>query len=270
MQDKAEVSPELSLELKQLSTKDVQLWSIAVLIVVVLTIGFLTLVTPNLMWRSTPVQVDSHYLPQLFLGFIVLIVLFNIYLLDQRRRLNQTRDRLIRKLMAQESSPTELCDPLTKLFSRKYVELLIPKETARADREARSIAFVVVTVSNLKSVIAKFGSVAGDHLLLVFSQLLKTTLRGSDVLSRFTTDEFLVLLPDTDDEQAQRALARVRSAVNQWNESTQFPYKVDFHAGWSSYVRGRVPEAVISDAKNHIRLLQAQPLVAELHAQVIA
>jgi diguanylate cyclase (GGDEF)-like protein len=249
MEQKTEISPELSLELKQLTTKDFQLWSIAVLIVVVLTVGFVSLIAPNLVWRSGPVQVDSRFLPQLFSGFIVLIALFNVYLFDQRRRLNQTRDRLIRKLMAQEGSNSELCDPLTKLFSRKYVELLIPKETARADRDQKPITFVLVSLSNMKSVMSKFGTVAGDHLLLVFSQLLKSTLRGSDIVARYGNEEFLLLLPDTGEVQAHKAVLRLRGAVERWNESTAFPYKVEIHAGCASYVTGMVPEQVIADAR---------------------
>jgi len=261
MERKSEVSPELALELEQLSSKDFQLWSIALLVGVVLTIGFLTMIAPNLVWRSGPIRVDSHFLPQLFSGFIVLIALFNIYLFDQRRRLNQTRDRLIRKLMAQDGANSTLCDPLTNLFSRSYVDLLIPKETSRADRDGKTIAFAVVEISNIKQVISKFGTVAGDHLLLVFSQLLKSTLRGSDILSRYSTDDFLILLPDTGEAQAERALARLQEAVERWNMTTTFPYKVEVQAGWSCYMKGMHTDEVISAARHNLAELCSGPSI---------
>lgn len=261
MDQHSELSPELALELNELSTKDLRLWSIAALVGVVLTVGFITLIAPNLVWRSGPVQVDSRFLPQLFTGFIVLIVLFNIYLMDQRRRLNQTRDRLIRKLMAQDGSNPELCDPLTKLFSRHYLELLIPKETARADRDGKSIAFAVATVSNMKAVVAKFGSVAGDHLLLVVSQLLKSTLRGSDIICRYASEEFLLLLPDTADEQAHRAIGRVKGAFERWNSSTAFPYKVEVQFGLAVYARGVSIDDVIPAARHNVGLMAAIPSI---------
>ena len=252
MSRQVDASPELTLELKELSSKDVQLWSIAILVGIVLTIGVLTLIAPNLVWRSGPVQVDSRFLPQLFTGFIVLIVLFNVYLFDQRRRLNRTRDRLIRKLMAQDTANTELCDPLTKLFSRHYLELLIPKETARADRDGKSIALVFIVAENMKTVVSKYGTVAGDHLLLVFSQLLKTTLRGSDIISRYSNDDFLVLLPDTSSEQAQRALSRVQDAIERWNQTTTFPYKIEAQFGSATYKRGMAPDEVIASARQSV------------------
>ena len=251
MEQHSDVSPELALELKELSSRDVQLWSIAALVGLIVTIGFITLVAPNLVWRSGPVQVNSRLLPQLFTGFIVLIVLVNIYLLDQRRRLNQTRDRLIRKLMTQEASNSELCDPLTKLFSRHYLELLIPKETARADRDGKTIAFAMVSVSNVKAVATKFGTVAGDHLLLVASQLLKGTLRGSDIICRYGTDDFLLLLPDTSNIQARRAILRLQGAVERWNSSTTFSYKIEAHFGFSTYSKGmRIDDVILAARQN--------------------
>jgi len=271
MEQKPETSPELSLELKQLAAKDFQLWSIALLVGVVLTVGFVTLIAPNLVWRSGPVQVDSRFLPQLFSGFIVLIVLFNVYLFDQKRRLNHTRDRLIRKLMTQEESNSALCDPLTSLFSRNYLELLIPKETARADRDGKSITFAFVTISNTKGVISKFGTVAGDHLLLVFSQVLKSTLRGSDIVSRYGKEDFLLLLPDTSDAQAQRAITRLQGAVERWNLSTAFPYKIEIQAGWASYMKGMSTDAVISAAKHSMGQMHPNPSIdfAQLSAPAI-
>lgn len=252
-----DLSTELSLELKQLSNKDLELWSILVLIGVVVTIGFLTLIAPNLVWRSGPVTVDSHFLPQLFSGFIVLLALFNIYLFDQKRRVNQTRDRLIRKLMAEQSTSSELCDPLTKLFSRSYLDLLIPKEVARADREDKSLGFGYFSIDNSKSVEARFGNVAGEHLLLVFSQVLKSTLRGSDIISRHGQEEFLVLLPGTGDPQTHRAIERVLEAVEVWNHTTAFPYKLEVRAGCSSYSSGSSVEGAIFAAKHNTGILHA-------------
>jgi diguanylate cyclase (GGDEF)-like protein len=252
MPEIAKTEPELALELKSLSSKDFHLWSITILLGLVLTIGFVALIAPNLVWRSGPLQVDGRFLPQLFFGFIVLIAMFNVYLLDQKRRLSQTRDRLIRKLMASETADSELCDPLTKLFSRNYLELWIPQETARADRDNRSIAFTFVSVNNLKSVIARFGTVAGDHLLMVFAQLLKATLRGSDILSRYGADEFLLVLPDTAEPQAERALTRLQAAVDRWNQTTAFPYKVEIQTGCACYTKGMKAAEVILEARQSV------------------
>jgi diguanylate cyclase (GGDEF)-like protein len=229
---------ELSLELREISSKDLQLWSIAVLVVMVLALGFVALVLPNLITTSGPVQVESKLLPQLFSGLLVLIVLFNVYLLDQRRRLNVTRNRLIRKLMNENNGRDELCDPLTKAFSRQYIDLLIPKETSRSDRERRSLTVVFFTISGIRAISTRYGAVAADHLLMVLSQLLKGTLRGSDLIARNGGDDFLAVMPDTSEVQAARAVGRVQRAIEGWNNSTKFDYKLEVKIGSAEYFPG--------------------------------
>ncbi len=238
MTDNYENSPELSLELQEISSKDLQLWSIAVLVVTVLALGFVALVLPNVMTKSGPVQVNLKFLPQLFSGLLVLIVLFNVYLLDQRHRLNQTRDRLIRKLMKEDSKRNELCDPLTKLFSRPYIDLLIPKEVSRSDRDGCPLTIAFFTIKGIREISAHYGSVTSDHLLMVMSQLLKRTLRGSDLVARNGADDFLAVMPDTSETQAGRAIGRVQMAIGSWNNSTGFEYKLEVNIGFAEYVQG--------------------------------
>ena len=72
---------EIQQQIQQLSGRDLQLWSIGILVILVLTSGLLAVVLPNLVWAQRMVHVEHLYLPQLFFGLISLILLFNIYLL---------------------------------------------------------------------------------------------------------------------------------------------------------------------------------------------
>src|SRR6266568_5286833 len=56
---------EIQREIQQLSGRDLQLWSIGILITLVLTAGLLALLLPNLMWAQRVVLVEHSYLPQL-------------------------------------------------------------------------------------------------------------------------------------------------------------------------------------------------------------
>jgi hypothetical protein len=87
---------EIQREIQQLSGRDLQLWSIGILITVILTAGLLALLVPNLVWAQRIVLVEHSYLPQLFFGLICLVVLFNIYIMGQKLTLNNTRRALIR------------------------------------------------------------------------------------------------------------------------------------------------------------------------------
>src|SRR5438445_419542 len=126
---------DIKQQIQELSGRDLQLWSIGILIMLVLTAGLLALVLPNLVWAQRVIRVEQAYLPQLFFGLISLVLLFNIYLLTQKRTLNSTRHALIRELVLNERLESlSLIDPLTQLLNRRAVNELIPREVARANR----------------------------------------------------------------------------------------------------------------------------------------
>ena len=59
---------EIQRQIHQLSGRDLQLWSIGILVILVLTGGLLALVLPNVMWAQRVIRVEHAYLPQLFFG----------------------------------------------------------------------------------------------------------------------------------------------------------------------------------------------------------
>ena len=76
-------------QLELLGGRDLQLWSIGLLIIVVLAAGFSALILPNMVWKASigSLHVQEKYLPQLFYGLISLILLFNAYIILQKRSL---------------------------------------------------------------------------------------------------------------------------------------------------------------------------------------
>ncbi len=126
-----------------MSESSEDLWSIGILVILVLTSGLLALVLPNLVWTQRVMHVEHSYLPQLFFGLISLILLFNIYLLSQKRNLNTTRLALIRELVLNERLESlSLIDPLTQLLNRRALNELVPREVARANRLGSSLTFM--------------------------------------------------------------------------------------------------------------------------------
>src|SRR5579859_6795553 len=135
---------EIQRQIQELSGRDMQLWSIVSLVILVLTGGFLALVAPNLVWAQRVVKVEEAYLPQLFFGLICLVVLFNVYLLSQRVALNSTRKALISELVLNERLESlSLVDPLTQLLNRRALNELIPHQLARANRSGNPLAFMM-------------------------------------------------------------------------------------------------------------------------------
>src|SRR5262245_3863067 len=91
-------------EIERLENRDLQLWSIAILVVLVLAAGISALLIPGLMFHLGTRQVQASLLPQLFFALITLVILFNIYILQQRRALHQTREELVRQVVYNEAA----------------------------------------------------------------------------------------------------------------------------------------------------------------------
>lgn len=226
-------------EIHQLSGRDLQLWSIVVLVMLVLAAGVLALLFPNLVWAEHSIHIQTAYLPQLFFGLISLILLFNIYLLQQKISLNHTRGRLIGELVLNERLESlSLVDPLTQLLNRRALNELIPREVARANRYGRPLTFLAMDLRGFREINARFGTNEGTQLLVEFGKLLKSNFRGCDILLRQGGDEFIVVLPDTSEEEAEAALHRLLRSVKQWNSNHGKSYELSFAWAVAPYIVG--------------------------------
>src|SRR5271170_8087384 len=164
---------QIQREIQQLSGRDLQLWSIVILVILVLTAGMLALVLPNVIWAQRVIRIEHVYLPQLFFGLISLVLLFNIYLVGQKITLNNTRRALISELVLNERLESlSLIDPLTQLLNRRAMNELIPREVARANRLSSNLTFLTIDLDGFRAINSKFGNVEGNLLLREFARLL--------------------------------------------------------------------------------------------------
>jgi diguanylate cyclase (GGDEF)-like protein len=237
---------EIQQQIQQLSGRDLQLWSIGILVILVLTSGLLALLVPNLVWAQRVVRVEHSYLPQLFFGLISLVLLFNIYLLSQKKTLNNTRLALIRELVLNERLESlSLVDPLTQLLNRRALNELVPREVARANRVGNSLTFMAIDLNGFSELSSKFGALEGDKVLVDFAKILKTVFRGADLAFRQSGDQFLIMMPDTTEEQADFPVQRILREVDQWNLASKKDYELSFSWALAPYVTGSDAEDVL-------------------------
>jgi two-component system cell cycle response regulator len=104
-------------------------------------------------------------------------------------------------------------DPLTGLFNRGYVDDRFAIELSRARRHRRQLTLAVIDVDRFKSLNDTHGHSAGDLVLRKIGELLRHSFRQSDTAGRYGGEEFVVILPEMNIEDAQRKLESLRELV---------------------------------------------------------
>jgi len=93
-----------------------------------------------------------------------------------------------------------LLDPLTAIDNKRGLEVNAINSLALAQRNNQSVAVIYIDLDNFKSINDRFGHDFGDKALIAFSQSLKNILRRSDIKARVGGDEFILLLPNVDND----------------------------------------------------------------------
>ncbi|WP_137820515.1 histidine kinase N-terminal 7TM domain-containing protein [Pseudomonas sp. 2FG] len=102
-----------------------------------------------------------------------------------------------------------LCDPLTGLYNRRYLDEFFARELARAQREQMPIALALIDLDHFKRLNDTHGHLVGDDVLKVVAQHLTDSLRSSDAVFRIGGEEFLLILPGAGVQEAQQRLALI-------------------------------------------------------------
>ena len=100
-------------------------------------------------------------------------------------------------------------DHLTGALNRRGLDTAFIAEIARADREARPLSVSVIDIDNFKQLNDRLGHQAGDGALVHLVQVVKDTLRPTDVVARYGGEEFVVLLPNTNADGAIDVAQRI-------------------------------------------------------------
>lgn len=106
-----------------------------------------------------------------------------------------------------------MIDSLTGLYNRRQLFNLGQNEFSRAFRYNHAISVIMLDIDMFKKVNDVYGHIVGDQVLQQIANRCRSILRGSDIIGRYGGEEFLILLPETNIQQAQRIANRIRLLI---------------------------------------------------------
>jgi diguanylate cyclase (GGDEF)-like protein len=128
--------------------------------------------------------------------------------LDQKNRELELANKRLRKL--------SITDGLTDLFNHRHIHELLHEEFERTRRSGEPLAVAMLDLDRFKLVNDTFGHPTGDVILYETARILRETAREIDMVGRYGGEEFVVILPGTDEEAAAQFADRVRVAVSEY------------------------------------------------------
>jgi diguanylate cyclase (GGDEF)-like protein len=136
-------------------------------------------------------------------------------------------------------------DPLTGLPNYRRLVEVLQAEILRADRIERPFSIVFFDMDGLKQINDEFGHLAGSRAVCRLGDTLRESCRATDTAARFGGDEFVVILPDTDENGARHVVRRVSERLASDNDKPH----LSVSAGVAVYPRdGSTPSTLLSAA----------------------
>lgn len=105
-------------------------------------------------------------------------------------------------------------DDLTGVYTRRAGMARLREELARSRRHGRTLSLAMADIDKFKDINDTYGHLAGDKVIQHVAQSLKAQLRECDLVIRFGGEEFLIVMPDTNEHQTVQPLDRIRHRLS--------------------------------------------------------
>jgi len=227
------------------------LWSSAVMITLLLTVGIASFAFPGLL--NQPKDDYAFNLDLALRGLVGLVLLFTVYTIYQQLQIHRIQASLSKQIetlglieeRTEEVYKMAVLDSLTGLYNRRSGERRLAEEIARSCRNAHPLTILLLDLDDLKVINDTFGHPVGDQAIKQFAENLQRASRGSDVSIRLGGDEFMIILPECKPDDVRLVLRRLERRKIDFDGRS---IDLRFSAGWTDYLPGESAETVLERA----------------------
>jgi len=123
-------------------------------------------------------------------------------------------------------------DSLTGLLNHAQIQLAAERVFSQCQRNQGKFTIAMIDIDRFKSINDNYGHLTGDRVIKALAQLLEQRLRGTDYLGRFGGEEFMLVMPDINVQDAGKLINNLRKAFNAINfKEEELTFNVSFSAG---------------------------------------
>ena len=119
-------------------------------------------------------------------------------------------------------------DPMTNLYNRRYFSELATTVVKLAKRSKLIYSIIMIDIDKFKSINDTYGHAIGDDVIVALAKLLKHNIRESDIVCRWGGEEFIILLPQTEQDGALMIAEKLRKTVETLSVTVRNNKKIYF------------------------------------------
>lgn len=120
-----------------------------------------------------------------------------------------------------EAEKTSLIDPMTGEKNRRALQMELPKDLGRAERENLPCSILMIDIDNFKKINDTYGHPDGDAVIINLASIIKNTIRKTDNVYRYGGEEFTVLLFDASSAEGIKLAEKIRQNVEKVTIKTE-------------------------------------------------
>jgi diguanylate cyclase (GGDEF)-like protein len=157
-------------------------------------------------------------------------------------------------------SEDSIRDPITGLFNWCYMEEALEREIRRSERSWQPIGVIMLAIDQYHQLTAKLNKPEIDKVLAELGSLLQHSVRGGDMICRYGSDDFLLVLPEASLEVTQFRAEQIQQRVRELNTTLRehFAITLSLSLGVAAFPEhGLTSESILSSVLNCLKSAQA-------------